>query len=80
MFNDEDLKRLKKSAYEFCLDTDEATEDINVLRLRDLLARLECAEICANALENLVEVQKLKGTAKAIVETWLASKGSKEER
>lgn len=50
---DDEVKRLKARANQFCLDSDAVEETIPLLSLRALLARLEAAE---DLLESLLTI------------------------
>lgn len=76
-FNDSDLKRLKD-----CIDKGDDLDWMYTIhdgftddKHKALLARLEAAEVCGKLLNNLVEMQKLQGSAKEAVEAWRKTAG-----
>ena len=66
VLTNEDLKRVKGRGGFWCVNIEERTA---------LIHRLEAAEKCAQGLANLVELSKLKGSPKKMVEDWKKSKG-----
>lgn len=75
-FSAEDLKRLKERAHQFCLDTDVASDEVNVRTLRALIARLEAAEaVAGHRHDNCTRFQGSCVDEQKLYEAWLRSKG-----